>query len=141
MACRMDGMEGAMSRTQTAFASATAAPEHAGLHQEVVEVFAAAWSILWKAWLGVVAALLLAVGALVAVVEATGHGPFGGGAANGMAQAVAHPLALVVVAAAVLATWYAFVAVLYLNLQRRRALAADYVLRPVRRLAADDFVP
>lgn len=113
----------------------TCPPPRTPARERVLRLFAALWRALRWLWLAVALGLCLALGlALAGITVPLSLPPQALSAAQTAATATA-ALALLIV------SWYAFAADRYLRRRERLRLAAEYVLRPVRRLTPCDYVP
>lgn len=112
----------------------TCSPPRASARERIVRGFAALWRVLRWMWLAAALSLSAGIGLTMAGIAAppTLLAPSG-------AQAVAAVVSLALMI--VIVSWYAFAADRYLRWRERLHLAADYALRPVRRLSPRDYVP
>lgn len=102
------------------------------------------WPVLAGLWIfaGTAMAGIYALGGSGhGVGETTGPMAFGRAAWEIVQAWSAQPLFAVVIGIALALTWYTGVARWVLGMRKRRVYAAEYVLRAVRRLPGDDFVP
>lgn len=129
-----------MSRAVNTFAGATCAPER-GVEAtpDVLRALAKAWrGIRWLWVAALLAALVTGVDAALLGARLPTTGVLAGWLRGG---GISVALAAAIAAALTLMTWYALLAYAYLRRQRRKALASDHMLLPVRRLRPEDLVP
>ena len=107
-------------------------PPRTPARERVLRVFAALWRVLRWLWL-VTALLLCLVLSLALAGVALPPMPLPPLALSASQAATALALLLV--------SWYSFAADRYLRRRERLHLAAEYVLRPVRRLSPCDYLP
>jgi hypothetical protein len=110
-------------------------PPRTPARERVLRRLAALWRTLRWLWLAAALGLCLALGlGLAGIAPSPTLPPLALSAAQTAAAALATLTLLLV-------SWYAFAADRYLRRIERLRLAAEYVLRPVRRLAPRDYVP